>query len=104
MNFIPCLFLIVSHCMKINVSLYRYIYIYIYLPSSGTQDCIHVVDQSSLVYARQLASLPPPPVSLEYLRAAEVIIREHNITGMPTCISDALHLYSLLVSTLELYV
>ena len=72
-----------------------------YLSSAGTHDYTRVVDSRSLTYAREYSSIPPPPVSLEFLRAADVIMNEHNITSMPTCISEALHLYS---STMEQYI
>ena len=82
----------------------HFVVLHRYLSSTGAHDCTNVVDSSSLSYAKEYSSIPPPPVSLEFLRVAEIVMNEHNITNMPTCTSDALQLYILLVSTLELYI
>ena len=50
-----------------------------------------------------MSAIRPHLVSFEYLRAAELIMHENNITHMPTDITEALHLYFLLVGSLEMY-
>ena len=70
---------------------------------AGTRDYKVTVHAHSLRYAEQYTTSPPPPVSLEYLRAARLIMAENSITYMPQNIMDALHLYLVLVTTLETY-
>lgn len=70
---------------------------------NGKRDYKCAVDDSSFHYAQSHASPPPPPVSLEYLRVAQLIITENNITHMPFNTYEALHLYFLLVTSIENY-
>ena len=75
-----------------------------YETHAATRDYKSQADANSLRYAQQYASPPPPPVSLEYLQAAEVIMTTNHITHMPRDTTEELHLYTTLVNTLEVFV
>ena len=69
----------------------------------GTRDYKCLVSPGTLRYAFRYAHDPPPPVSLEYMRAAYLIMTENNITNMPSNTYEALNLYFVLTTALDLF-
>lgn len=72
--------------------------------NTGTRDYKSTFSAEALRYAKRHASAPPPPASLEYIQAAKLIMVNNNITQMPKNTSEALYLYIILVSALEMFV
>ena len=61
--------------------------------SAGSRDYMYRVDRESFQYVQQYSKPQPPPASLEYLRAAKIIMQEHNTMHMPHNVHEALSLF-----------
>lgn len=62
------------------------------------------MDQGRVRDAERDAVFQLSPVSLEYLRAAKLVMEEHNIANMPGNIDEALNLYFTLITEFDNYV
>ena len=67
----------------------------------GTHDFKHPVSSAELSYAFRFVHNPPSPVSYEYLRAAQLIMTENNISRMPSDTNEALNLYFVITCELD---
>ena len=59
---------------------------------AGTENYLHPFDHDDLQYAKMFAEGPNSPVSLEFLMAAEILMRENSLL-FPLTVREAFDFY-----------
>ena len=67
---------------------------------TGAEDYLQPFHSDDLQYASSHTAIPDPPVSLEFLEAVEIIMRENNLE-FPVTVEDAFMFYLSINETLH---
>ena len=63
-----------------------------YYMNAGTENYLQPFDYNDVHFAKRFVESPGSPVSLEFLQAAEILMRENNLL-FPSTVSEALDFY-----------